>query len=123
MKQLWRVSVERTCEFDVYVAAESRAAAEELAEEEGLDFHSCEYDTNFHAQSAPITDLSKVDQYDLHELVIGAQPECTVQKWIEQGGDQEVLDLQELRNTPGTAEYRAALEAEGQATLGLEAGA
>lgn len=116
--QIYRVTVERTLEQEIYVLADGREAARDAALDDiDLDWEFV-YDGD--DEVVGVNDGVNVDEVPPSEHLYGA--DMTVGEWVAQQAEAERQRL-EREATPGTAEYQAAREAEGQLRLDQMGGA
>lgn len=115
--QIYRVTLTRTQEQDVYILAESRAAAADAALDEiDVDWHWPDADV----EVSLIDDVANAEEVEPSVHLYGA--DMALGEWLAQQAEAERQRL-EREATPGTAEYQAACEAEGQLRLDQIGGA
>ena len=117
-RKLWRVRVRQEREVDIFAVA---ATADEAAEAVKLEFEDSWYGLedsgpSFFPLSKPVTEAPFGYANDI--IVNPEGPEFTVASWLESDAERRA----EAERTPGTPEYRAAVEAAGQLTLDALAG-
>lgn len=110
--KVYRVTVTRTLEQEIYVLAAGRAAARDAALDE-IDLN-WEFVADGDDEVVGVNDGVDVDEVDPAEHLYGA--DMTIGEWVAQQ-DAAEQDRLEREATPGTAEYQAAREAEGQLRL------